>query len=391
MGIKSVLFLGAVLLFIFGMHYAVFKSAANFFHIVSLPAKTFLYTIMVLLTFSFITAFFLIHWRETGWTILFYKFAATWMGFLIHFLVAVAIAWLVIGLSAMTGSPVNRRIMAVLFLAAASGFSLYGIWNAFHPRIREITVAVRNLPQAWNNARVVQLSDMHLGNFHGMAFAERVIAKVNALEPDLILITGDLFDGMGGPYRSFIEPLNRLRARKGIFFVTGNHEHYIGIRRAQALLRQLRLRVLDNETVEIDGLRIVGVSYPGIGSLSEVAGVQNEKYPRKPMILMFHTPTDLRLKDGDHVDRHFSTYWMPDTSFELTRKLDPDLQLSGHTHQGQLFPFPLLTRRLYRGHDYGMIRVGGMMLYTTSGTGSWGPPMRSGTRSEVVLIRLKPA
>jgi len=390
MTIRLIIFLGIILLLLFGMHFAFFRSAIHFFAISRPGARRVLYMVMVLLTISFVAAFILVHWHENGWTIAFYKVAATWMGFLIQFLIAITIAWLLIGLSALAGRPANRPMVAGLLLAAAVVYGIYGIWNAFHPRVREISVALKHLPPAWNDARVVQISDIHLGNLHGVSFAERMVSQVNALAPDLVLITGDLFDGMGGPYESFIEPINRLRARKGVFFITGNHEHYIGINLARTLLEQMTLRVLDNEMIEIDGLQIVGVSYPGIGSPAEIANFPGPNRTA-PRILMFHTPTNMQLKDGDRMDRHFSTYWMPDTSMELNQQLHADVQLSGHTHQGQIFPFNLVTRYLYRGYDYGLKRAGDLLVHTMSGTGSWGPPMRTGTRSEIVLIRLKPA
>ncbi len=385
---KTLLFLTAVLLFLFAIHFALFRSLIYFFGIRRPLATRSLYTAMTLLTFAFITAFSLLRWQESIWTIGYYKFAAAWMGFLIQLLMAVAATWTIIAFIRLTGRKFKPQALAVVMLAAAAGFGIYGIWNAFHPQVRDISVTVRKLPPSWENRTIVQLSDVHLGHMHGLRFAQQLVDRVNALDPDLILITGDLFDGMGGTFESFIAPLNRLRAKQGIFFITGNHEHYIGIDRALALLKKIRLHVLDNEWINIDGLEIVGVSYPGIVSLADIANLPEEKDPEHARLLLFHTPTNMKSEKSDLMDRHFSTYWMPDTTFALNRQIGADLQLSGHTHHGQIFPFNFVTRLLYGGHDYGLSRAGDLLIYTTCGTGSWGPPMRTGTTPEIVRITL---
>lgn len=385
---KSLLFLCAVLSFLLVLHYALFRSIIHFFNIRHPVAVILLYAAMVLLTFAFASAFFLLHWRESPWTIGYYRFAAVWTGFFIQLLMAVAVAWAVIGVARLAGHPLKPGALAAILLAAAIGYGIYGIWNAFHPRVRDLAVTLQDLPKSWENRTIVQLSDVHLGHLHGRKFADRLVDRINALAPDLIVITGDLFDGMGGPFESFIPILNRLRANRGIYFVTGNHEHYIGIDRALSLLKKIRLRVLDNECIEIDGLEIIGVSYPGIGSLADIANLPGKKNPRHARLLLFHTPTNMQANGGDFMDRQFSTYWRPDTTFALNRKTGADLQLSGHTHHGQIFPFNFITRLLYGGHDFGLTRAGDLRIYTTCGTGSWGPPMRTGNLPEIVKITL---
>ena len=388
---KLIIFLLIILGLVFSMHFAFFRSIVHFFSVSRPAAKTIIYFFMVFLGFSFISAFFMLHWQANVWTIWSYRLTAVWMGFLIHFLTATAVIWVVIGIFKLTGISGSRQAVAVIFLSLSALYSAYSLWCTFHPCVREIPIKLKNLSPNWEKSRLIQLSDVHLGYIHGKEFAKRIVTQVNRLDPDLIFITGDLIDGVNGNYDEFIEPLNRLRARHGIFFITGNHEYYVGIEKTLEIIRKTQFRILDNEMVDIDGLEIVGVSYPGIRGLDEIAGLP-QNTPQNDTgdparILLFHTPTNLQIKSENHANQHFSTYWIPDTSFALNKKLNCDLQLSGHTHHGQIFPFNLLTRLLFNKFDYGLNQDGGFKVYTTCGTGSWGPPLRSPIRPEIVLIR----
>jgi predicted MPP superfamily phosphohydrolase len=134
---------------------------------------------------------------------------------------------------------------------------------------------------------------------------------------------------------------------------------------------------------------LIGVGYPGIHHREDIINLPVEDTTKNPRILLFHTPTNLQIRTGRDSDRHFATYWMPDTTFELNKEIKIDLQLSGHTHHGQIFPFSILTGWLFKGHDYGLSRDGDFQLYTSCGTGTWGPPIRTVGRPEIVLITLK--
>lgn len=395
MPIKLLIFLCAILLLVFSAHYAFFRSMVHFFSITRPAAKISIYLAMAALSLSFVTAFFMLHWHANVWTIWYYRVAAVWTGFLIHFLVAVTLIWVVIGLFKLAGVSGSRQTVAAICLSLTVLYSAYTLWSTFHPRVREIPIGFKNLPPDWENSRIVQLSDVHLGCIHGKRFADRIVNQVNGLNPDLVFITGDLLDGVNGNYEDFIKPLNRLRARHGIFFITGNHEHYIGIDKALAVIKKTGFRILDNERVVINGLEVVGVSYPGISSLDEIANLPENNPPGTAghvlrdhaRILLFHIPANIQQNSGDDKDQHIANYWMPDTSFELNKKLNCDLQLSGHTHYGQIFPLNLITRLLYKKYDYGLQHHGSFRIYTTCGTGSWGPPLRSPIGPEIVLLR----
>ena len=392
MVIKIILFLGVILALTIGAHVLLYKALMRLYVITNPTIRNVLLISLLLLSLSFMASFFLLNWQENSATIGFYMFSAIWTGLFINLLLAVLLSWMIMALTWVVGSYPNTKMIASACLLLAVLFSAYGMWNAFHPRIERLELEFENLPARWRNKVMVQLSDIHLGHFYGKRFLSRLVTKVNALNPEVIFITGDLFDGMASAISNFTDGLNRFKANKGIFFITGNHETYVGLDRAINALKQTKIKILQNEAIEIDGLGIIGVTYPGLKGAEHIRGLQRLQQPpndTKPLILLFHTPTNISPQSGDGLDRHFNTYWVPDTTFSLAKKLGIDLQLSGHTHAGQIFPFGYLTNLIYRGYDHGLQRIGKFAIYTTSGVGTWGPPMRTGNSPEIVLIKIR--
>lgn len=374
-------------------HVLLYRFAVRCLEFAHPAARWGILVVFLLLAVSFMAAFFLMRWSETPLTIGYYKASAVWFALFVKLLLAVGATWLVYGLLRAAGvTAVSFRMLAAVCVLLGVGWALHGFWSAFHPVIRRVDISFDQLPESWRNKTVVQLSDVHLGHFHTAAAMERLAEQVNALAPDLVVITGDLFDGMIDGLPAFAAPLSRLKAKNGVFFVTGNHELYAGERRCLEILEQAGIRVLSNEVVDLDGLAMIGIAYPGIRSQADLRGLEllsPAGGPPPPSILLFHTPSDIlrsTLRDG-----RSATYWRPDTSFALARQLGVSLQLSGHTHRGQFFPFGLLTRWIYNGYDYGLHREGGFSIYITSGVGTWGPPMRTGGPAEIVALTLKPA
>lgn len=240
---------------------------------------------------------------------------------------------------------------------------------------RRVEVWLPRLPRALDGLRVVQLTDLHLGPTLGRDFLEDVVARVNALKPDLIAITGDLVDGSVEQLRRAVEPLARLDAPQGVFFVTGNHEYYSGADEWIAHLRRLGVRVLRNERVAI-----------GRGGESfDLAGIDDHHGGR---MLPHHGPDLARATAGRDSSRELLLLaHQPLAIFDAAR-LGVGLQLSGHTHGGQIWPMGYLVR-LQQPYIAGLIRHGGTQLYISEGTGFWGPPIRLGTRSEITEVTLR--
>jgi predicted MPP superfamily phosphohydrolase len=174
--------------------------------------------------------------------------------------------------------------------------------------------------------------------------------------------------------------------------VTGNHEGYLGLDGPLSVLKKTDIRVLNDEVVDLDGLQIVGISYPEYQRQNKARYLLKESGTfdsSSPSILLYHTPTNIEEDNKNRVDQQNRAYWSPDTTMTLAKEAGIDLQLSGHTHNGQFFPFEFLTRKIYNGYDYGLHKDGRFQIYITSGTGTWGPPLRIGSSSEIVAIRLR--
>jgi uncharacterized protein len=248
-------------------------------------------------------------------------------------------------------------------------YSGYGVWNAYHPRIHHLTVRVKDLPPDWKGKKIVQLSDVHLGRILGAQFLAMLMEKINAQSPAAVFITGDLFDGSDGRLDQLVAPLDGIVAPWGIFFVTGNHETYLATERAYKALKRTKARIPADELVVVNGMQILGVAYPQRESSKDLAAIAaGVGYdPALPSILLFHSPVQT----------------------ERVKSAGINLQLAGHTHHGQIFPFQFVTRRVFGKYHRGLHIEGGYAIYTSSGAGTWGPAMRTGNRPEIALIRLE--
>lgn len=384
-------FVAIVAVVFWAAHGAVYCFFVRFFAIRSVNARIILALVLFFLSVSFIAAAALLRMHDGPLARLAYSGAAIWLGALINLLVFIGLAALINLAAGVFRRKPNGLVLGAAVLAAAVFYSGWGLWAAYHPRVEEVSVPVAGLPAAWEEKIIVQLSDVHLGAALGPDYLRRLAGQVNALDPDVILITGDLFDGMAGDPAPFIESLNRLRAKSGIFFVSGNHEVYTGMNKVMAALSQTDIRVLDDDLAEIDGLQIIGAGYASYLAGKDIKAMimAKENFDRaKPGILMFHSPTDIDRTGLAGQNVRVSMYFSSDTGFTAAKELGIDLQLSGHTHKGQLFPFGLLTRLIYRGFDYGLNKSGDMHVYTSSGAGVWGPTMRTSGRCEITLIKL---
>lgn len=354
---------------VFGAHIFVYVSIVHFFGI-SPAGRHLLAVFLAFLSVSFFIASLCAHFWETVLTRTFYFLSAFWLGLLVNLFLASIVVWILLSAGHLFGLSFDGAIVAGIVFVATFAISIYGVWNAFHPMVKEVTIHIPNLPSIWRGKRIVQLSDVHLGNIYRADFLSGVVEQVNKLHPEMVLITGDLFDGMDGSLGTLAAPLGDIRSGKGTFFVTGNHETYLGTEKAFAALKETKVRILQDEVVDIDGLRIIGIGYPERNVNKDIPAVLTSLRPSfagTPNILLFHSPT----------------------SIAEFKNAGVTLQLSGHTHLGQQFPFQYVTRILYGGHDYGLFVDGEYSLYTTNGVGTWGPPMRIGNTPEIVSITLE--
>jgi len=386
MVVKLVILLLIILGLLLTSHWGLFVSIMRALGPHFEGARKYLLVILICLSLSFPVALILVNTVRNAFSGYVLNMAALWMAVFINLFIASGAAWLFYLLLKHTGVSLSFRWIFCAFGAIALAVSAWGWYRARNPIIHSMEISIKNLPDEWQGKTIVQLSDLHLGYINRPGFMKRIAERVNKLNPELILITGDLFDGPGGNYERFSDAVNKLEARRGVFMVSGNHEIYS---RTSGLLAKLELRVLKNEVVEVDGLQIAGVGFPGIETQDRLESFRKKLSEEKPSILLFHTPTDIYHKDKGEVARHFTTYWMPDTSCGLNRSMGIDLQLSGHTHAGQIFPFGHVAALIYKNRHSGLHRDGDFQLYVSDGTGTFGPPMRTAGMSEIVLITLK--
>lgn len=273
----------------------------------------------------------------------------------------------------------RRQFLAQILAGTAGALGLalsgYGVWSAVRPvEVKRVPVRLKKLPKSLNGLRLVQLSDMHVGLTIGRDFVQDVVRKVNALEPDIVAITGDLIDGSVQDLGSAIAPLGEIRAALGTYFVTGNHEYYSGADAWLEFLDGLGIVALRNEHVTVhkngDSIDLAGVDdwtahQFGNGHGADMVRAMEGRDPSKPVVLLAHQPVQ----------------------FDEAHEHGVDLQISGHTHGGQIFPFGFLTR-LVQPFLSGLHRRGDSQIYVSSGTGYWGPPMRIAAPSEITLIEL---
>jgi predicted MPP superfamily phosphohydrolase len=236
------------------------------------------------------------------------------------------------------------------------------------PRVKRITVSLAKLPRSAHGFRIAVVSDIHLGPILGRAHTQRVVDTINSTHPDLIAVVGDLVDGRVEDLAPAAAPLAGLEAPHGSFFVTGNHEYYSGADEWVDHVRELGLRPLANDRVEISGFDLAGVN--DLAGESEGEGPDFAK----------------ALGDRDRTRASVLLAHQPVVIHDAVRQ-GVDLQLSGHTHGGQLWPGNLVAG-LTNPTVAGLERYGDTQLYVSRGAGAWGPPVRVGAPSDITVVEL---
>ena len=335
----------------------------------SAPGDRWIQLILGFLSVSFVTASVLAFRYTNPALRAFYRAAAVWLGLLTFLVVAAASSWIIFTVARIAGLDLNFHRTVMFLFGAAVVVGLYGVLNASWTRVTRATVKLANLPEAWRGRKAALISDVHLGHVRNGNFLRRMVSKILKEEPDLIFIAGDLFDGTAIDAGRATEPLQKLTAPHGVYFVAGNHEQFGDDSKYLRAVAKAGVRVLSNEKVEVDGLQIVGVPYRNATQDGHLASVlQGVRLDRdRASILLIHAP--------DH----------PATA----EAAGVSLQLSGHTHLGQFVPWSWMARRMYRQFVYGLSRIGKMQIFTSSGAGTWGPPLRLGSNPEIVVLQFE--
>jgi len=271
----------------------------------------------------------------------------------------------------------SSSAVAVPILAGL--FTLVGLVNARRrAKVRSVNVPIADLPASLHGFTIAQISDIHIGPTIKREYVAAIVDAVNRLDADMIAVTGDLVDGSVKQLSVHTQPLSRLSARHGAFFVTGNHEYYSGVSGWVAELRRLGLCVLMNEHVV---LRHKGGVIVVAGVTDYSAHHYDPAQQSDPAGAIAGAPTNAAVK--------LLLAHQPRSAF-AAEPAGFDLQLSGHTHGGQFWPWTFFVR-LQQPFTAGLRRLGSLWVYTSRGTGYWGPPQRLGAPSEITHLRLVPA
>ncbi len=356
-------------------HWFVYSTCIAFWPGLAPAATAGLRVAMLVLAFSFVTATLLSFRFFNAGVRLFYWAAAVWLGFLNFFFWAsllIRLVWFAMRIAHLAAnSAAIRAPLAAVIYAIAALAGIYGLISARIVRVRRIPVEIADLPACWRGRSAVLMSDLHLGPINGVRFCRRLVAAASRLQPHAVFIPGDLFDGTKGDLDQLLAPFHALTPPFGVFFSTGNHEEFSSPAPYIEAIKRAGIRVLANEQVVVDGLRIAGVLYHDSTSplhmkaaLSGMRPNGSESDRAQPGILLNHAPTRL----------------------PIVEQAGFSLQLSGHTHGGQFLPFTWITRRVYGRFTRGLHRFGSLQVYTSTGAGTWGPPMRVGSRPEIVLL-----
>ena len=252
----------------------------------------------------------------------------------------------------------SNKIFGLILIVVIFCLATFSIINANNTKIKELTIS-----EFGSNLTIVQISDAHIGSIRGKAFLENIIKKTNNLNPDLVVITGDFFDGSGRVSSDTIQKLDDIKAP--IYFIMGNHETYTGEKDIVSELNKTKVKILQNEVAIFKNIQIIGLNYSNSAEYvnKELNILKINK--SKPSMLLNHEPR----------------------GYNYAKEKGIKLQLSGHTHGGQIFPFSIIVKAITPKYK-GLYSMDNFSLYVSEGVGTWGPPMRLGTNSEITLIHL---
>ncbi|MBX4191187.1 MAG: metallophosphoesterase [Candidatus Doudnabacteria bacterium] len=351
--IQSILFLG---------HYLLYRTLLRFYPF----ANTYLSAtkiVFFLLSISFIITSVIAFKFYGPVTRTFYSAAVIWLGTFYWLLIASIISWFIYSFS-----PYGKNLtplVSILFVLAilTSG---YGIWNSYQTKIRTVTIKLENLPEEWKGKRAVLVADTHLGNVRNLKFGKKIANLIQQQNPDIVFIAGDFYDGTPTDYQVLAEPFGQIQSKYGTYFAPGNHEEFGNKSPFLNGLRSAGVKVLDNQKIEIDGVQLIGLDYvTNTKPADQIRNLANLNIDKNvPSIVIKHVPSLVDLSESAGID----------------------LQLSGHTHLGQVFPMQYVTKAIFGQFYYGYSRLGNLQNFTTSGAGTWGPPQRVGTNSEIIVI-----
>jgi uncharacterized protein len=305
-----------------------------------------------------------------------YTISAVWVGMASYFLWAAVLCWILAGFSRTFGLNWSHRSIAAVLFCAALLAGAYGLINAAWLRVTRVSIALPNLPQQWRGRVAALVSDTHLGHVRNSRFVRRLVRALAQLKPDVVFLAGDLYDGTAGDFDKLAAPWTELTTPHsppvvphGVYYIAGNHDEFYGDAEYHEPLVRAGVRELNNQKVEVDGLQLVGVHYRDATHPDRYRAILRRAVidRSRASVLLLHAPYHMEIAEEEGVS----------------------LQLSGHTHGGQFFPYTWIARRVWGKFVHGLQQLGNLKVFISYGAGTWGPPMRVGTFPEIVLIKFE--
>jgi uncharacterized protein len=316
------------------------------------------YTLLIIAAISYPVAAMIERVVSNNLTRIFYTSASAWMGISFYILTFMAIYWLISFIIKVPG-----EYAGIIIIGLSAVLSVYSLINSLYLDVNHIEIPLKGMKK---DMKVVQLSDIHIGSIRNSKYMESIVEKTNEIDPEIVFITGDMVDGSARLHTETFSSINKLKAP--VFFITGNHETYEGLDEVFRVLRNTDMTVLRDQMVECKGIQLIGVEYSFERNHMENLLSSIKIDSDKPSIILYHLPRELKTVANAGIG----------------------LQLSGHTHAGQMFPFNYLVRLMFP-YMRGIYKYKGAYLHVSPGTGTWGPPMRLGSRCEITVIDLKAA
>lgn len=363
---RFAVFVAVVQSILLGGHFFLYETWVSFWGTRGSRGAFELAIVLFLLSISFVSASVLGFRHSNFFIRVFYTVSAVWLGFLNFFFFACCFSWIVFALVSAFHLAWNMRVVTAVLFGVAVVAGIYAVINAAWVREISVTVKLPNLPESWRGRTAVVFSDSHLGHIRGYGFIRRLVARINRIRPDVVFIPGDFYDGVAADFNRLAMPLSNISARLGTWFIAGNHEEFTDHTRYFVALQKAGVRILNNEKVELEGLQLVGVHFRDAAPAQRFRGILHGAAldRNRPSILLAHVPSQLQIPEQEGIS----------------------LQISGHTHHGQVIPYTWLTERIFGAYAYGLHLFGNMQVYTSCGVGSWGPPLRLGSHSELVIL-----
>jgi predicted MPP superfamily phosphohydrolase len=343
-------FIAVACVLVLFLHFAVYKGLISIFVISSHTTLLGLKIFLLVFGAGFIVANLIDSQYNNTFTRFFYIISASWYGFLLYLFLAVAIYSIV---AVLLSSVIPATILAWFgkgLIALALVISVYGLWNAEQIYFTRYIVSLPGQPSAWVGKRVVWVSDIHLDQVHGVGYSKRIVSAIQKENPDIVIIGGDLYDGVKIDERAVIAPFKELKPAGGIYFIIGNHEEFGDKTNYVNAVKEAGIRVLNNEMINIEGVNIIGVDDRDSTNAktfeSILAGLNINK--NVPTILLKHQPFQI----------------------DIAEKFGISMQISGHTHRAQVYPLSYITKLIFKGYDYGYKQYGNMQVFVSSRVGA---------------------